>query len=664
MRTVLFVQLPPPRFSFRDPPTNIHLAAGFVSAALDVRLGREISTHIIPPHVVDIYADQGLADAIVAMRPDFVAMTLYVWNVQRSLLLALRVKRALPRTKILLGGPEVTPDNEWVIKHPAADAGVFGEGESRIADVVGMMLSPLGDKDIPGVFFRETECLRINRAHAAPWDLASTNYPYLDGKIGPSRDGTLFLEAIRGCPYRCRYCYYHKALGGIRSHPSESIRKVLDFAYGSKSGVREIYLMDPTFNAGPVFRDMLISMAQRSQSRDIALHAELRADLLDSEDVALLRSAGLVSAEVGLQSVNKEALRLAGRTGAPARVAHGVSLLKQEGIDVTTGIIIGLPGDTPEGFRKTLDWLEQTHAYSVVHPFVLSVLPGTDFRENASRLGLVYDARPPYYVRSTHTFPAGEIRAALINCERVFDMEFDHIGYPSFVDHGVAVATSPDDLEYISKWIVNPETNLSVRQLPTVVSRASDPFTFWFRGRSTAWDEGPIVSMLAEFADANPHAFIRVILEFDQPPPLGLLRKIIESAGYPSIFLNRSFQPFLAEGEVVSPDLTLLLPYGSDPALRDEILCRYEPLAGVVWTVRNHELALLRELTRPLLVSSEACTDLVGEQRFPESLIQVSKDYEEEIFFRDATLQEAWSISRNGRSDACRLEETILMTME
>ena len=79
---------------------------------------------------MDVFADQGLVLEIVKRQPAIVAMTLYVWNVDRSLFLASNIKKLSPQTRILVGGPEVTPDNAWVMRHPSVDAGVFGEGES------------------------------------------------------------------------------------------------------------------------------------------------------------------------------------------------------------------------------------------------------------------------------------------------------------------------------------------------------------------------------------------------------------------------------------------------------------------------------------------------------------------------------------------------------
>ena len=233
MKSALFLQLPPPRFSFEEPPTNIPLAAGFVLAALEASGPQSIRAEILGPEITDVFADQGLAGKVADTRPAVVALTLYVWNVERSLFLASNIKRRLPSTQILVGGPEVTPDNKWVLEHPAVDAGVFGEGESRIApllEALGDRRQPLG---IPGIFFKDSLGLHVNEASPGTWNLESCPYPYLDARIGPSRDGTLFLETVRGCPFRCRYCYYHKSFRDVRPHPSASIEKVLDLAYAT-----------------------------------------------------------------------------------------------------------------------------------------------------------------------------------------------------------------------------------------------------------------------------------------------------------------------------------------------------------------------------------------------------------------------------------------------
>jgi len=556
MKEVIFVQLPPPRFSFEKPPTNIPLAAGFLTAALRLDRAEQGACAVLPTSITDVFADAGLAASVAGRRPALVAMTLYVWNVARSLFLASNIKRHASGTRVIVGGPEVTPDNAWVVHHPALDAGVFGEGESRIGRMVEAVISHGSPEEVPGSFFRSNGHVRVNLHQPDRWDLRSCPYPYLDGTIEPSTDGTIFLETVRGCPFKCRYCYYHKAFHGVRLHPKASLEKVLDFAYNKESPVREIYLMDPTFNARQGFRGILASMARRRVRKDVAVHTELRPDLLSHEDVRLMSEAGLRSAEIGLQTTNTEALREAGRRGDPEKIARGANLLKDAGLQVTTGIIVGLPRDTLSCLSQTLKWLKATEAYSVVHPFVLSVLPGTDFRARAEELGLAYDQRPPYYVRSTPTFPREAFRSALLECEQTFDMELDAIPLPSLVSSGAAVVTRPDKAEYISKWIIErPEEGHWESLRHEVIAKATDPFTVWFRGERTDCCEAHMLRILREFVMANPHALLHVVLEFSEPPHQRFFRQALDSTADPGLFVNRSYQPLYEEGEVVNTQL-------------------------------------------------------------------------------------------------------------
>lgn len=663
MKTVLFIQLPPPRFSFQKTPTNIPLAAGFLISALGAVRTRGIHPHIPSSEKTDVYADQGLAHLIGEMRPSLVALTLYVWNVQRSLLLASRLKKQIPAVRVLVGGPEVTPDNEWVLRHPAVDGAVFGEGESRIAAAVEALARGRGTHDIPGTCFKSRDGLQIHDDPVTQWDLGACSYPYLDHTIEPARDGTLFLETARGCPFHCRYCFYHKAFRRVRLHAWQSIQEVLDMAYAPDSDVREIYLMDPTFNIRPGFREVLRSMIKRRTGEFPKIHTELRADLLNSDDVDLLKDAGLASAEIGLQSVNRKALRLAGRDENPDKIATGVFFLKRAGIDVTTGIIVGLPGDTPEGFEATVHWLKKTDAYSVVHPFMLSILPGTDFKANASELGLSYEPRPPYHVRSTDSFSGSDLRTAFLLCEREFDMQLDYIAPPSLVDRGPDLVASVDVAEYLSKWIVDPCNPQWRRIVSQVTAKAGDPFTIWFRGPNDLDAESAMVEVLEAFAQANPHAVVHVVLELGKPPDIFFFERALEASAQPHVYVNRSYQPLYGEDGVVSPNFILLIRDPGSPHVRERIKEEHSRMALVVWDLPETEGSVPPGIEPPFLISwSSRNPPSTWEQQL-RGLRQAYPDSPEEVLFRDPAFQQWWN-AMNGKSEATRsFPERILVTV-
>lgn len=84
--------------------------------------------------------------------------------------------------------------------------------------------------------------------------------------------------------------------------------------------------------------------------------------------------------------------------GTAAAFERGVRAMMREGIRVKVDLIIGLPGDDGASIRRGLHYLADNVLCSEPQVFNLAVLPGTPFREEAAKLGLVHQPRPPYYV--------------------------------------------------------------------------------------------------------------------------------------------------------------------------------------------------------------------------------------------------------------------------
>jgi radical SAM superfamily enzyme YgiQ (UPF0313 family) len=654
---VIIVQLPPPRFSFRSSATNIPLAAGFLARTLE-KTCPQIEVGILESEVADVYADAGLAQRIIEKAPDILAMSLYVWNVERSLFIASNVRRSLPNICVVIGGPEVTKDNTWVLAHPAPSAGLFGEGEARVCDLVNSVRDPKSRWDIPSSFCRTASGLKINEDYPPVNNLEFLDYPYLDGKLKASLDGTVFLETLRGCPYQCRYCYYHKAFQNIRYHPPATIEKLLDMFYAGDSPVSEIYLMDPTFNSAKNFREILRMIATRRTKKDIRLHTELRADFLTEKDVRLFVEAGLKSAEIGLQSSNPVALETAGRKMNLEKLTKGAHMLKEAGIEVTTGIILGLPGDTPKGFESTLRWLKDSEAYSVAHPFVLSILPGTDFRLRALELQLEYQQRPPYYVRSIPTFAPEELRTSMELCEETLQMEIDYIPPPSLVDSGEACVASPEAADYVSKWIVNPGSNWR-SLLPEVLSKATNPFTIWFYG---AFKEPLILELADEFVMRNPHSILNVVFDFGKPLPTSFLNRFIELVGNPDLYINRAYFPLYDEGEIMSVNTIMILPDPGSQRLRTGLLDKYEESAQIVWETSVTDDERLTAIPAPLLISGAWTEDSHRSTRVMDLLWSIHSARPEEALFRNQSAAAKWETDYCRQDLGKQFPERILRT--
>src|SRR5207248_2737039 len=115
-RTVVLVQLPIPPLSPAPIRGNVPLAAAYLKLfARQKGLEAFYDIDIVPAAEANTLGDRALATAIADRRPWLVGFTCYVWNIERTLWVARELKRRRPETRVVLGGPEITPDNAWVL---------------------------------------------------------------------------------------------------------------------------------------------------------------------------------------------------------------------------------------------------------------------------------------------------------------------------------------------------------------------------------------------------------------------------------------------------------------------------------------------------------------------------------------------------------------------
>ncbi|HEY6876771.1 MAG TPA: cobalamin-dependent protein, partial [Polyangiales bacterium] len=157
MKRLRLVQLPIPQPSALAATGNVPLAAGClgVSARVHGLQERGLSIDVVPPAITDSYGDTLLADYVARDEPEYLGLSLYLWNVERSLHLAREVKKRSPRTKVLVGGPEISSDNPFVLSQTGFDIAVTGEAEDTFAQVMLRLLEGADVSGLPGVAVRK-----------------------------------------------------------------------------------------------------------------------------------------------------------------------------------------------------------------------------------------------------------------------------------------------------------------------------------------------------------------------------------------------------------------------------------------------------------------------------------------------------------------------------
>jgi len=608
-RRILLVQLPIPPVGPEPIRGNVPLAGGYLKMFAEARgLGDEFQIDILPTAAANMLGDRGLVQEILAAEPWMVGFTCYLWNIQRTLWIAERLKKARPELLVLLGGPEITADNDWVLRHEAVDFAAIGEGEQTFCELLQAMRSPQDQFGrgqlapqhwqtapasgtpalIPGLFDRRMQrgrdlFLPPPRRPLANLDQISS--PYLAGILDAADEEMLLLETIRGCIFKCKFCYYPKSYDSLYFLSEEKI--VANLEHARRRGAREVVLLDPTLNQRRDFPAFLRLLARCNPERQFTYFGELRAEGITPEVARLLREANFTEVEIGLQSIDPLAMELMDRKNNLRAFERGARAMLDLGIKVKVDLIIGLPGDTEDSVRRGLDYIHDSGLYSEVQVFNLAVLSGTSFRQEANLLGLEYQDRPPYYVLKTPTLDLPQMYELMQEAQGLFETEFDPLPEPKLnIDDA-----ERDPLSHCTIDLDQAANGNSAMAPPPELR--SQAFTLRLRCADFDRRRGAAAANVRQLLDDNPFTTLQVVLEPTADPrrlgPATLESLLAECFRNPT-YLDR-FYSVLPGRPKGAKRLIVVLPADVhamiDPRWRSEI----DDVATVVWRGDESEAA-------------------------------------------------------------------------
>jgi hypothetical protein len=167
-------------------------------------------------------------------------------------------------------------------------------------------------------------------------------------------------------------------------------------------------MMDPIFNLNAERAKEICRFVIAHNHRGIAFHAELWAEFVDDELARLLAEANFQFLEIGLQTTDESALATVERRLRVRKFVDGIEFMKRYQLKFELQLIHGLPGETPDTFRRSLNFALSVDPHELV-VFPLMVLPGTELWRKAEALRLDFDPAPPYFARSHFSMTADDI---------------------------------------------------------------------------------------------------------------------------------------------------------------------------------------------------------------------------------------------------------------
>ncbi len=385
---------------------------------------------------------ENILEGIIEEKPDVVAFSCYIWNMEFVNRLAELIKLVDPNIEILYGGPEVSYEGKEFLENHPGEYVIVGEGEKTFREFVLYKLGEGKIEDIKGLNYKRDGKVFENPKRPE-MDMNELVFPYtyeedINNKI-------VYYEASRGCPFKCKYCL-SSVMHGVRFLDVERVKKELK--YFMERGLKLVKFVDRTFNCNREYTVELLKYLSE-QDTETRFHFEVAADLLTEEQIEILNNApkGRFQLEVGVQTTNNEVLHNINRyityeniKEKVLKVASGKNVMQH------LDLIAGLPGEDLDSFKKSFNDVHAIRPDEIQLGF-LKLLKGSSMREEAEKWGIVYSPYAPYEIIRSKDISYEEL-LLLKKVEAMVDKYYNSCKFNNVIKFFLNIYEKPFDFYY------------------------------------------------------------------------------------------------------------------------------------------------------------------------------------------------------------------------
>ena len=370
---------PPFHGSARGLPLGLaHLAAmlevrGFEVAALDMTVSK-----------------RSLSSFLEELQPDVVGISAVCATYLEAVAVAETSRTVLGSSvKIVVGGPHVAFGADTILqRRPVFDVCVIGEAEYSLVELCEAFgrSGTAAWKAVPGIAFNDSGAVRRSVPRVMTEKLDELPLParayfpekgYVDAvgtfEVGASNKAELI--ASRGCPYPCGFCSTKEFWQ--RQFRNRSPRHVVtEMEELRRHGKTDIYFNDDIFT---IRRKWVLELCDLLIERDLGIKwaCGTRVDRVDLQLLSKMKEAGCVyvyyGVETGSETINQGQMKGA----SIAKIEKAYSLLRDVGIFSSAAIIFGLPGESLDTARASINWLRDVVRPDEIWISKATCYPGT-----------------------------------------------------------------------------------------------------------------------------------------------------------------------------------------------------------------------------------------------------------------------------------------------
>ena len=337
---------------------------------------------------------------ILEESPDVIGITSTTPAFIKAKKLALFIRERLPKTKILIGGAQVTALPHETIKTGLFDIGVIGEGELTVEQLFKNYRNRNFERldQIRGIVYKDDTGIHQNKDQDFVDDLDSIPMParhllphpefYRPTPASCRRMPYTVIMTSRGCPSQCTFCD-RKIFGArFRNRSVLNIFQEIEDVV-SRYGVKEIRFFDDTFTLG---KKRVYDICDEFERKKLKLSwtCLTKVACVDSPLLKRMKKAGCWQVLYGFESGDDRMLKLLKKGNTVEMNKRAVRLTKEAGLEVRGDFIVGTPGETWESLERTVRFaIDMDLDYAHFNKFI--PFPGTELYKKLTDEGHMFD---------------------------------------------------------------------------------------------------------------------------------------------------------------------------------------------------------------------------------------------------------------------------------
>jgi len=338
---------------------------------------------------------EDIAEQILSLNPNILVMSVYIWNTVQTEAVIGVIKSIQPDLPLIVGGPEVSYEIDIQSIFSMVDYVVAGWGDISVPK----LCRDLIEGKIPEEKIIQGEQPKL-------CEIKMPYHLYTDEDI---RNRVIYVEASRGCPYKCEFCL--SALDKT-AWPFDVELFLLEMDKLYQRGVRQFKFVDRTFNLNIKVSQRILQFFLDRMTEEMFLHFELIPDNLPEALKETIQQfpEGSLQFEIGIQTFNPKVQKLISRRQKNNKAAENIRWLRENtSAYLHTDLIFGLPGEDLQSFSESFDLL-YSHNPQEIQVGILKRLKGSPIIRHTAEYQLRFNPNPPFNILSNRNVSFSQVQ--------------------------------------------------------------------------------------------------------------------------------------------------------------------------------------------------------------------------------------------------------------